>query len=66
MSQHKREAVIRFHRYNKDAEPTNWYRAKLKTGTYWVSMQPTKNITIVYVLLFLPMRAGTVKLMLMT
>ena len=25
MSQYKREAVIRFHRYNKDAEPTNWY-----------------------------------------
>jgi len=25
MSWRKREAVIRFHRYNKDAEPTNWY-----------------------------------------
>ena len=24
----KREAIIRFHKYNKDAEPGNWYRAK--------------------------------------
>ena len=29
MSGRKREAVIRFHKYNKDAEPSNWYRAKL-------------------------------------
>ena len=28
MNKHKREAVIRFRRYNKDAEPSNWYRAK--------------------------------------
>ena len=26
---HKRVAVVRFHKYNKDAEPSNWYRAKL-------------------------------------
>ena len=25
----KKEAIIRFHKYNKDAEPSNWYRAKL-------------------------------------
>ena len=29
MNRRKREAVIRFRRYNKDAEPSNWYRAKL-------------------------------------
>ena len=29
MNKRKREAVIRFRRYNKDAEPSNWYRAKL-------------------------------------
>ena len=29
MRKRKREAVIRFHKYNKDAEPSNWYRAKL-------------------------------------
>ena len=28
MSKRRREAVIRFRRYNKDAEPSNWYRAK--------------------------------------
>jgi len=40
----------------------------MKTGTYWVSMQPMKNkhYNSVYVLLVLPMRAGTVKLMSMT
>ena len=74
MSWHRKEAVIRFHRYNKNAEATNWYHAKLmlyfpgmmKTGSYCVSMQPMKNIRIVYILLFLPVRAGTVKPMLMT
>ena len=30
-----REAIIRFHRYNKDAEPTNWYRAKLMLYFPW-------------------------------
>lgn len=25
MNRRKREAVIRFRRYSKDAEPTNWY-----------------------------------------
>ena len=28
MNKRKREAVIRFRCYNKDAEPSNWYRAK--------------------------------------
>ena len=35
MNKCKREAVIRFHRYNKDAEPTNWYRAKLMLYFPW-------------------------------
>ena len=29
MNKRKQEAVIRFYRYNKEAEPSNWYRAKL-------------------------------------
>ena len=29
MNKRRREAVIQFRRYNKDAEPSNWYRAKL-------------------------------------
>jgi len=35
MSRRKREAIIRFHRYNKDAEPINWYRAKLMLYFPW-------------------------------
>jgi len=35
MSRRKREAVIRFHRYSKDAEPINWYRAKLMLYFPW-------------------------------
>ena len=35
MSRRKRETVIRFHKYNKDAEPSNWYRAKLKLYYPW-------------------------------
>ena len=35
MSRRKREAVIRFHRYNKYAEPTNWYHAKLVLHFPW-------------------------------
>ena len=31
----KREAVIRFHKYNKDAEPSSWYRAKLMYYYPW-------------------------------
>ena len=29
MSKRKQQAVIRFRKYNKDTDPTNWYRAKL-------------------------------------
>ena len=29
MNKRKQEAVIRFRKYNKDSDPTNWYRAKL-------------------------------------
>ena len=29
MNKRRREAVIRFRRYNKDTEPRNWCRAKL-------------------------------------
>ena len=35
MSKRRREAVIRFRRYNKDAEPSNWYRAKLMLYHPW-------------------------------
>ena len=35
MNRHKREAVIRFHKYNKDIEPSNWYRAKLMLYYPW-------------------------------
>ena len=35
MNRRKREAVKRFHKYNKDAEPSNWYRAKLMLYYPW-------------------------------
>ena len=35
MNKRKREAVIRFRRYNKDTEPSNWYRAKLMLYYTW-------------------------------
>ena len=35
MSRRKREAVIRFHRFNKDAEPTNWYCEELMLYFPW-------------------------------
>ena len=35
MRKRKREAVVRFHKYNKDAEPSNWYRAKLMLYFPW-------------------------------
>ena len=35
MNKRKREAVIRFRRYNKDAEPSNWYRSKLMLYFPW-------------------------------
>ena len=31
----KKEAVIRFHKYIEDAEPSNWYRAKLMLYYPW-------------------------------
>jgi hypothetical protein len=31
--------VIRFRRYNKDAEPSNWYRAKLMLYYPWYNEQ---------------------------
>ena len=39
MRKRKREAVIRFHKYNKDAEPSNWYRAKLMLYFPWYDEQ---------------------------
>ena len=39
MNKRKREAVIRFRRYNKDAEPSNWYRAKLMLYYPWYNEQ---------------------------
>ena len=39
MNRCKREAVIRFRHYNKDAEPSNWYRAKLMLYFPWYNEQ---------------------------
>ena len=39
MNRRKKEAVIRFHKYNKDAEPSNWYRAKLMLYYPWYNEQ---------------------------
>ena len=39
MNRRKREAIIRFHKYNKDAEPSNWYRAKLMLYYPWYNEQ---------------------------
>ena len=39
MNKRKREAVIRFRWYNKDAEPSNWYRAKLMLYYPWYDEQ---------------------------
>ena len=39
MNKRKREAVIRFRQYNKDAEPSNWYRAKLMLYYPWYNEQ---------------------------
>ena len=35
MNKRKRKTVIRFRRYNKDADPSNWYRAKLMLYYPW-------------------------------
>ena len=39
MNRRKQEAVIRFRRYSKDAEPSNWYRAKLMLFYPWYDEQ---------------------------
>ena len=39
MHQCRRQAVIRFRRYNKDAEPSNWHRAKLMLYFPWYNEQ---------------------------
>ena len=39
MNRRKREAIIRFHKYNKDAEPSNWYTAKLMLYYPWCNEQ---------------------------
>ena len=35
MNKRKQEAVIRFRKYNKQTDPTNWYRAKLMPYYPW-------------------------------
>ena len=35
MSKRRQQAVIRFRKYNKDTEPSNWYRAKLMLYYPW-------------------------------
>ena len=39
MNKRKREAVIRFRYYNEDAEPSNWFRAKLMLYYPWYDEQ---------------------------
>ena len=39
MNKRKQEAVIRFYRYNKETEPSNWYRAKLMLYYPWYDEQ---------------------------
>lgn len=39
MRERKREAVIRFHKHNKDAEPSNWHRAKIILYFPWRNEQ---------------------------
>lgn len=36
MNKRKQEAVIRFRKCSKDADPTNWYRAKLMLYYPWL------------------------------
>ena len=39
MNKRKQKAVIRFYRYNKETEPSNWYRAKLMLYYPWYDEQ---------------------------
>ena len=39
MNKRKQEAVIRFRKYNKQTDPTNWYRAKLMLYYPWFDEQ---------------------------
>lgn len=39
MNKRRVDAVIRFRKYNKDTEPTNWYRAKLMLYYPWYDEQ---------------------------
>ena len=39
MNKRKQQAVIRFRKYNKDTDPSNWYRAKLMLYYPWFDEQ---------------------------
>ena len=39
MNKRRVEAVIRFRKYNKESEPSNWYRAKLMLYYQWYNEQ---------------------------
>ena len=39
MNKRKRQAVIRFRKYNKETDPSNWYRAKLMLYYPWFDEQ---------------------------
>ena len=39
MNKRKQQAVIRFRKYNKETDPTNWYRAKLMLYYPWFDEQ---------------------------
>ena len=70
MNKRRREAIIRFRRYNKDAEPSNWYRAKLMLYYPWYDEHADlldgyeTSITIMSNQLYLQTKTNTLKLML--
>ena len=39
MNKRKQQAVIRFRKYNKETDPSNWYRAKLMLCYPWFDEQ---------------------------
>lgn len=74
MNKCKQEAVIRFRKYNKDAEPNIWYRAKLMLYYPWydehadllgIGIQPMKS-TIDMCMMCVEMNASIPRLILKT
>ena len=74
MVKRKQEAVIRFHKYSKDSDPSNWYRSRLmlyyltilgimKKLTCLVAMNVMKSTITMFCQLLLKMNASTQQLM---